>query len=157
MDAIVLPKPRASTIIKWITGDIPVKTVLLVEDDKETTFALCIRLKSMGYEIVTAPDAVGAISQARRAQADVAVIDISLPGGDGFLVAERLNALVGSPAIPLIFMTASKKPGLRERAEELGAIAFLEKPFDAKQLVSAIDTAIHMEAHFEHNPIEMVG
>ncbi len=133
------------------------KTVLLVEDDKEITLSIGIRLKAMGYEIVTAYDAIGAISQARRAKADVAVIDINLPGGDGFVVAERLKALAEISTIPLIFMTASKKPGLRERAEELGALAFLEKPFDAKQLVSAIERAIYMEVQFEDNQVELVG
>ena len=133
------------------------KTILLVEDDKEITLSIGIRLRSMGYELVNAPDAIGAISLARRANPDVAVIDINLPGGDGFLVAERLNALVETSMIPLIFMTASKKPGLKERAEQLGAVAFLEKPFDAKQLVSAIEQAMDGNNHFENDKAELMG
>lgn len=117
------------------------KSVLLVEDDKKLAMAMAVRLKSMGYDISTAPDAVTAISVARSACPDVVVIDINLPGGDGFVVAERLHSLYQTAATPLVFMTASKKPGLEERAKELGAVAFLEKPFDAAQLSNAIESA----------------
>lgn len=133
------------------------KTILLVEDDKEITFSVGTRLRAMDYEVVSALDAIGAISQARRAQPDVAVIDINLPGGDGFVVAKRLKALMETSMMPLIFMTASKDPGLRKRSEELGAIAFLEKPFDAKHLVRAIEQALYTEVHFEDNHAELVG
>jgi FixJ family two-component response regulator len=70
------------------------------------------------------------------------VLDISLPAGDGFLVADRLQTLVGSVATPIIFMTASENPALRERAMKLGAVGFLKKPFDATSLADAIESAL---------------
>lgn len=125
------------------------KSVLLVEDDSKLTLAMGIRLKSIGYGVTTASDAIGAISQARKHEPDVIVIDINLPGGDGFIVAERLQTLTQTAATPIIFMTASKKPGLEARAKELGAIAFLEKPFDASQLSNAIESASFAEGPFK--------
>jgi CheY-like chemotaxis protein len=119
------------------------KTVLLIEDDKKITLALGVRLKSMGYEVASAADAVTAVAQARKTAPDVILIDINLPGGDGFMVAKRLQNLVQSAATPIIFITASKQPGLRERAKELGAVAFLEKPFDATQLADAIEMSLY--------------
>lgn len=119
------------------------KTVLLIEDDKEITLAVGIRLKSLGYEVISAADAVTAVAQARKSNPDVVLIDINLPGGDGFMVAERLQSLLETAVTPIIFMTASKQSGLKERAKELGAVAFLEKPFDGTQLADAIEASLH--------------
>jgi CheY-like chemotaxis protein len=96
----------------------------------------------MGYRVYTAKDAVSAISAVRKNEPDVVVLDISLPAGDGFLVADRLQNMVGSAATPIIFMTASENPGLRERATKLGAVGFLKKPFDATLLADAIEMAL---------------
>ncbi|MEQ8691853.1 MAG: response regulator [Pseudomonadales bacterium] len=117
------------------------KKVLLVEDDKKISMAISMSLKAMGYEIVSASDAVTATSQARQHDFDVVVLDINLPGGDGFVVAERLQRLVTTANVPIVFITASKQPGLRERAEEMGCVHFLEKPFDVGQLADALETA----------------
>ncbi|MGA2778259.1 MAG: response regulator [Steroidobacteraceae bacterium] len=118
------------------------KTVLMVEDDPKIAMAFGIRLKSMGYSVITASDAVTAVSQVRKSKPDVVVLDISLPGGDGFLVAERIARLVESAATPIIFITASQRPDLRERAMNLGAVAFLRKPFQATELADAIESAL---------------
>jgi DNA-binding response OmpR family regulator len=118
------------------------KTVLLVEDDPKISLAFGVRLKSMGYTVVTAADAVSAVSQVRKCKPDVMLLDISLPGGDGFLVAERVGHLVEASATPIIFITASQRPDLRERAMKLGAVAFLRKPFHATELADAIESAL---------------
>jgi CheY-like chemotaxis protein len=118
------------------------KSVLLVDDDSTILLGTGVRLKSMGYTVYTAEDAVNAVSAVRKNEPDVVVLDISLPAGDGFLVAERLQKLVGSAATPIIFITASDNPALRERAQKLGAVGFLRKPFDATSLANAIETAL---------------
>lgn len=118
------------------------KTVLLVDDDNTILLGVGVRLKSMGYTVYTAKDAVSAVSAVRKSNPDVVVLDISLPAGDGFMVADRLQNLVGSAATPVIFMTASENPALRERAKKLGAAAFLTKPFAATTLADAIETAL---------------
>lgn len=119
------------------------KTVLLVEDDQKITLAIGVRLKAMGYNVITAADAVSAVAQARKHQPDVAILDINLPGGNGFVVAQRLQSLIQTSATPLIFITASKLAGLKEQAKQLGAVAFLEKPFDATQLADAIENSLY--------------
>lgn len=118
------------------------KTVLLVDDDNTILLGTGVRLKSMGYTVYTAKDAVSAVSAVRKNEPDVVVLDISLPAGDGFLVAGRLQSLVGSAATPIIFITASEDPALRERAKKLGAVGFLRKPFDATSLADAIESAL---------------
>jgi CheY-like chemotaxis protein len=118
------------------------KTVLIIDDDNTFLLAIGVRLKSLGYTVCAAKDAATAISVVRKTNPDVIVLDVSLPGGDGFLVAERLKNLVAAAATPIIFVTASVKPGLRERASKLGAAAFLAKPFDALVLAEAIESAL---------------
>jgi CheY-like chemotaxis protein len=57
-------------------------------------------------------------------------------------VAERLRDSVVTTNIPFIFLTASKQPGLREKAMDLGAVGFFEKPYEAEELLDAIQEAL---------------
>src|ERR1700722_13148487 len=125
------------------------KTVLLIDDDNIFLLTIGVRLKSMGYTVCTAKDAASAITVVRKTSPDVIVLDVSLPAGEGFLVAERLKNFISSAATPIIFVTASEKPGLRERAMKLGAVAFLAKPFDATTLADAIESALSPDASWQ--------
>ena len=116
--------------------------ILLVEDDVMIAKALSIRLKASGYQVVTAADAVGATALAVKESPDLMILDISLPGGDGFLVAQRVQKLSATMGIPFVFITASRQPGLREKALSLGAQAFFEKPYDTAELLEAIEKAV---------------
>src|ERR1700679_3238897 len=98
------------------------KTVLLIDDDNIFLLTIGVRLKGMGYTVCTAKDAASAISVVRKTSPEVLVPDVSLPAGDGFLGAERLQNLIASATTPIIFVSASEKPGLRERAMKLGAV-----------------------------------
>ncbi len=117
------------------------KKILIVEDDPNIAKALSIRLKNAGYEVNVAPDALTAVETAVKRVPDLVLLDISLPAGDGFTVAERIQSLIPT-ATPLIFLTASKKPGLREKAKELGAAAFFQKPYEVDDLLGAIQVAL---------------
>ena len=113
--------------------------ILIVEDDKNILKALCIRLHARGYEIATAQDAVSATVTAAREEPDLVLLDISLPAGNGFEVARKLREEPRFAELPLVFLTASRRPGLRDKAEELDAAGFFEKPYDAAELVARID------------------
>lgn len=116
--------------------------VLVVEDNQNLANAMGIRLKSHGYACKNAHDAITAMSEAVKFEPDIVVIDINLPGGDGFLVADRLRASATS-GTPFIFMTASKKEGLRQRAQMAGAAGYLEKPFTSSSLIELIEESVH--------------
>jgi DNA-binding response OmpR family regulator len=117
------------------------KKILIVEDDPNIAKALAIRLESTGYEVTVAPDAMLGVSSALKTQPDLTLLDISLPAGNGFQVADRIQALFPKTT-PFIFITASKQPGLREKAKELGAADYFEKPYEAEDLLAAIKTAL---------------
>jgi len=122
---------------------IPMHNVLVVEDDKNISLALTMRLKAMGYKVSSAADAVYAMNEAVRCMPEVVLLDINLPGGDGFVVADRLRASTELSQTPIIFITASKDPNLRMKAGKYGASRFIEKPFQAAQLTDAIDQLSH--------------
>ena len=117
------------------------KKILIVEDDANIAKALAIRIKAWGYEATVAPDAVLGLSSAVKIKPDLALLDISLPAGNGFTVADRIQELIPRET-PFIFVTASKQPGLREKARLLGAAGFFEKPYVPEQLRAAIQGAL---------------
>lgn len=118
------------------------KTILIVEDNPKIAKAVGARLKHHGYAVKIACDAPSALMQARKQEPDVAILDISIPGGNGLDVAENLKLNICEKDLPVIFITASKDPTLKQRASKIHAAAFLEKPFSAQQLVAAIDNAL---------------
>jgi DNA-binding response OmpR family regulator len=115
------------------------KKILIVEDDQKIAMALVIRLKANGYNASIAPDAIAGASQARALKPDLILLDISLPGGDGFQLAETFLRMPETNGTPVIFITASKNPELMQKVMELGAIGLFEKPFDTEKLLGSID------------------
>ena len=111
--------------------------ILVVEDDAKIAAALRIRLESVGYQVVSAGDGFSGLKMTMTHRPNLILMDIMMPVGMGFSVAERLKDL-GLGDIPIIFITASKRSGLRKTAQELGAAGFFEKPYDADQLLAAI-------------------
>jgi DNA-binding response OmpR family regulator len=117
--------------------------ILVVEDDKNIALALAVRLRSAGYDVIAAPDAVLGMSMAVKHRPDLLVLDLLIPGGSGFQMAEWLQDLEAMIGVPYIFITASKQPGLRETAKRLGAVGFFEKPYDAGELLAIIRETLY--------------
>src|SRR5438309_5081007 len=90
------------------------KRILIVEDDEKVAMALAIRMKAAGFETTLANDALSGVRSAVAHQPDAVVLDISLPAGDGFVVAERIQANIPTRT-PIIFLTASKRPDFRQK------------------------------------------
>jgi CheY-like chemotaxis protein len=117
------------------------KKILIVEDDNRIATALEIRLKAAGYEPMRAANGFDGLKLVVDKMPHLLIMDIWMPIGMGFSVAQRLQSL-GLGNIPIIFITASKIEGLREEAQKLGAVAFLEKPYDPRQLMKAVADAL---------------
>lgn len=121
----------------------------MVEDDKKIALALAVRLKAKGYHTIVTHDALGGVSTAVKEKPDLLVLDISMPAGGGFSVAQRLRNRADTAAIPIIFITASKRTDFKKQAAELGAVAYFEKPYDADLLVATIQETLgdHADYH----------
>ncbi len=118
------------------------KKILVVEDDKNTALALVARLQANGYGIVTTWNGRDAVTFAHEEQPDLILLDISIPAGNGFSVAEKLLRSEKTCNIPFMFLTASKQAALRDWAFNLGARAFLEKPYESAELLAAVEKAL---------------
>lgn len=118
------------------------KNILIIEDDPNIAAALEIRFRSGGYDTLTAGDAVAGLSKAVEAQPDLIVLDISLPGGNGLDLAQQFKTIPETQRAPIIFVTASKAPNLRQRVMALGAAGLFEKPYDSAELLAVAGHAL---------------
>lgn len=120
--------------------------ILIVEDDNKIALAMTVRLKANGYDVFNAFDAMGALDMAVKHQPDLLILDISIPAGSGFDVAERLQQLTRTAGTPMIFITASRNPDFLARAAALGAVAFIQKPFADGELLSDVRHALREDS-----------
>jgi DNA-binding response OmpR family regulator len=116
----------------------PTKKILLVDDDPDVRLAMHVRLKANGYETCFASDALTSVTEARKHQPDVIILDLGLPGGDGFVVIERLKRHPSLSVIPIIVVSARDVSGNKERAIKAGAKIYLQKPVDNAELLANI-------------------
>jgi CheY-like chemotaxis protein len=108
--------------------------VLLVEDNADARDALRVLLELDGYDVEAAGDGPQGLEIARAKTPSVALIDIGLPGMDGYEVARRLRALAGGSRMYLVALTGYSDPDDRRRAEEAGFDAHVVKPVDPDEL-----------------------
>ena len=131
-------QPKETETEKWSRRS---EKILIVEDDSKIAMALALRLKAAGYQTVLAFDAVLGLSAAIRTPPDLVLMDVSIPGGNGLDLAEKIQKLLPEPPL-VICLTASKQPALRQKAQELGLAGFFEKPYEAEELMAAIQNAL---------------
>jgi DNA-binding response OmpR family regulator len=118
------------------------KKILIIDDDEHLLLGLTARLKTNGYAVVWASDAVAAISTARKESPDLVILDLGLPAGDGFLVLERMRALSDLVAIPVIVLSARDPANNEKRALDAGATAYFQKPPDNHEFLMAVRQAL---------------
>jgi len=114
--------------------------VLIVEDDPDLLVVLRVNLTAMGVEPILAGDGRTAISRIEAERPDAVVLDVMLPGIDGWSVLEDLHAM-GDP-VPIVVCSAKKDVQDMERARELGASGYVVKPFDIDRLIDAVMVAL---------------
>lgn len=115
--------------------EVRVKKVLIIEDDAVQVRLLTIRLKAAGYVVAVASDAVQSVGAVRRERPDIVLLDIGLPGGDGYVVLKRLKALVHISAVPIIAVSGRAAETDRDRMLNAGADDYFEKPVEIDRLL----------------------
>jgi len=137
----------------------PKKVVLIVDDEAATRTALREFLDEAGYTSAEAADGLEALAQAERLHPHAILLDIRMPGLDGFEVCRRLKANPETQALPVIVVTAVQTPALNRLAYEVGALACLVKPVRLEALLVAIRAVIasterraHHRAKRDANP-----
>jgi DNA-binding response OmpR family regulator len=121
------------------------KKILIVDDERDIVKALTIRLQRAGYEVVTAFDGAQGIFMAHKENPDLIILDIRMPAGDGFSVAEKLKESATTVAVPVIFLTGSPERDSEEKAMAVGARFYVKKPYDPEELLDAIRRALEKD------------
>jgi len=114
--------------------------ILIVDDEQDVAKALKVRLKANGYSVLVASDSVQAFIMANKEKPDLIILDIMIPGGGGFVVAERLKQSTATHHIPIIFLTGIS--GGEEKANKVGASGYLMKPYQPEKLLETIQDAM---------------
>ena len=119
-----------------------VNKILIIEDDPDMRRGLNVRLRASNYDTAFATDAVMALGIVKREAPDLILLDLGLPGGDGFVVLERMSN-IGLLASTPVLVVSARDPKINEkRALDAGAEAFFQKPVDNDQLMKAIQRAL---------------
>jgi two-component system phosphate regulon response regulator PhoB len=112
--------------------------ILVVDDEPDILSLLVYQLSREGYRVSTAVDGRSALSTAREERPDAIVLDLMLPGVDGYEVLRNLREDDDTSEIPVILLTARKEEEERIRGFEIGADDYVTKPFSARELVLRI-------------------
>ena len=112
------------------------RRVLVADDDAVILRLLEVNFVLEGYEVVTADRGETALDRARSGGFDLVVLDVMMPGMDGWEVCERLKADPETAGIPIVFLSARTQDQDRERGARLGVSAYVTKPFDPEELLA---------------------
>lgn len=127
-----------------MTDDNSGGVVLIVDDTPTNLEVLFETLSSDGFKVLVAVDGESALDQAALAKPDVILLDVMMPDIDGFETCRRLKASDETRDIPVIFMTALSETVDKVRGFELGAVDYITKPFQQKEVSIRVATHVHM-------------
>ena len=111
-------------------------TILIIDDDESMRELLRLHLRSAGYDVQVAEDAIAAGYMVLKQPPDLIITDVNMPHLDGFEFIEALRADKTLPEIPVIFLTSDEEGD--KRGKELGAIGYVTKPVRADKLLALV-------------------
>jgi DNA-binding response OmpR family regulator len=114
------------------------KSILCVDDDLAILEFLKDILGSEGYDIYVAPSGEQGLELARLRKPDLVILDVMMPGMDGFKVGYKLKTNPETENISIIYLTVMDDRESKDKAENIGAKDYLTKPFDPKNLIESI-------------------
>jgi len=114
---------------------VPQRSILVVDDTPANIGFLLETLSQAGYRVRVAPDGDSALEQAQYAAPDLVLLDVMMPGIDGFETCRRMRKLPRLAQTPIIFMTALSDAQDKVRAFEAGADDYVTKPFQQEEVL----------------------
>jgi signal transduction histidine kinase len=115
-------------------------TLLIVDDTPANVSVLFSFLNAEGFKVLVAKDGKSAIQRAEYAHPDLILLDVMMPGMDGFEVCEKLKAQTDTREIPIIFMTALADTLDKVKGFSLGAVDYVTKPFQHEEVLARVHT-----------------
>lgn len=121
-------------------------TVLIIDDTPDNVAVLAEHLVGHGFSVMVAQDGEEGIGRAQFGRPDLILLDVMMPGIDGFETCRRLKSDPRTRDIPLIFMTALTEIGDKIRAYKVGGVDYVTKPFHAEEVLARINTHLSLQA-----------
>lgn len=121
------------------------KPILLIEDNDQNRYLTTFLLEKSGFRVITANDGLSGVKMAKEVPPGLILLDIQLPGLDGYQVARLLRQDHRLRNVPIIAVTSYAMPGDREEALASGCDGYIEKPIDPDTFVSEIRTYLRSE------------
>lgn len=115
------------------------RNVLLIEDNGNNRYLVTFLLEANGYHVACAINGPEGVEAALASTPDVILLDIQLPGMDGYEVARMLRSHPGLAATPIIAVTSYAMPGDREKALASGCTGYIQKPIDPETFVRSME------------------
>lgn len=112
--------------------------ILLIEDNDLNRYLVTFLMEKHGFRVVAAPDGPAGIAMAQEEKPDLILLDIQLPGMDGYAVARTLRQDSKLERVPLVAVSSYAMAGDRERAMAAGFDGYLEKPIEPSQFVDQV-------------------
>jgi CheY-like chemotaxis protein len=112
--------------------------ILIVDDSPDFHLLVKAFLSEEHYLLLSAADTLQATGSALREKPALIIVDIGLPGGDGWMLLDRLKSNAFTRNIPVVVVTGQTKQGLEEKSRTKGAVAFLTKPIEKQALLSTV-------------------
>lgn len=128
-----------------VNPNLPLKTVLVVDDDHDILFAIRAAVESRGYRVITASDGNAGLNVAERERPELVIIDMMMPKKSGFLVVEKLKAKGRDWSPRMVMITANEGGRHRAYAEMLGVDEYLRKPFSMDKLLETVKRLCPLE------------
>jgi two-component system alkaline phosphatase synthesis response regulator PhoP len=116
-----------------------VKKILVIEDDPATSRLVDYSLRHEGYEVLTASNGLEGIRKAHAEAPDLIILDVMLPGMDGFEICHRLRAEPDTARLPILMLSAKAQEIDRDTGLKVGADDYLSKPAAPAEIVSRVE------------------
>jgi DNA-binding response OmpR family regulator len=124
--------------------DLREHTVLIIEDEPANLGMMSDYLVSFGLEVLTARDGKSGLEKAWYARPDLILLDVLMPGIDGFETCRQLKQNEASREIPVIFMTALAEEGDKVKGFEVGGVDYITKPIQAAEVLARVTTHLRI-------------
>lgn len=115
-------------------------TILIIDDISANLETLSECLEAAGFEVMAAQDGASGLTIAQRARPDLILLDVLMPGLDGFETCRRLKAVDSTQDIPVIFMTALTETADKVTGFEVGGVDYVTKPFQVEEVLARVKT-----------------
>ena len=120
------------------TSELRKKTILFIEDEQELLTTVSNLLYDHGYEVIGVKKAEDALDELKKSIPDLLLVDIKLPGKDGFDFLEEVRRIKECNGVPFVFLTAFNDLKAMAYAKKQGAAEYITKPFEFEYLVTRI-------------------